>query len=63
MLKEKNHPSALLSTGATDLALRQSKKFELLPEILDLSGLQELDFCREEADCWIISAGTPINDI
>ena len=63
LAQRKNHPSALLSTGATDLALRQSKKFELLPEILDLSGLQELNCCTEEENCWKIGAGTPINDV
>src|SRR5579862_8247116 len=36
------HPSALLVCGSTDVALRVTKRFELLPEVLDLSRIAEL---------------------
>ncbi|MBK6837513.1 MAG: xanthine dehydrogenase small subunit [Bacteroidetes bacterium] len=36
------HPDALLIQGATDVALRVTKKHELLPKILDLSAVSEL---------------------
>lgn len=36
------HPEAIIINGATDIALRQTKKFEHLPSILDLSAIAEL---------------------
>lgn len=41
------YPQANCLNGATDLALRQTKKFELIPEIIDLSAIEELKHFRE----------------
>ena len=38
------HPDALVVCGATDVALRVTKKHELLEKILDLSAVEELNF-------------------
>lgn len=44
----KKHPYAAVISGATDTALRQTKKHELLPEILDISAVEELKYFVEE---------------
>jgi xanthine dehydrogenase small subunit len=59
----KAHPDAFIANGATDLALRQSKKFEILPEILDLSGISELRQIKEDHDHWVIGAGVNIEEL
>jgi len=38
----KENPNAIIINGSTDVALRQTKKHELFPEILDLSGVADL---------------------
>lgn len=38
----RNYPAAVLVNGSTDVALKQTKKFELLPVIIDLSAISEL---------------------
>jgi xanthine dehydrogenase small subunit len=63
LLLRHSHPDALLTTGATDLALRQSKKHEFLPKILDISGLEELKTFQEKEDGWVIGSGLPLEDL
>ncbi|MCF8379562.1 MAG: xanthine dehydrogenase small subunit [Bacteroidales bacterium] len=41
------HPEAILISGASDIALRQTKKFEHIPSVIDLSGITELIFAKE----------------
>lgn len=41
------HPNAIIISGSTDVALRQTKKKELLSEIIDISQVKELDFFTE----------------
>ncbi|MCX6247236.1 MAG: xanthine dehydrogenase small subunit [Bacteroidetes bacterium] len=38
----KEKPGAVVISGSTDVALRQTKKRELLPVILDISGIEEM---------------------
>ena len=38
----KQYPNAILIGGATDTALRQTKKGEIIPQIIDLSQIEEL---------------------
>ncbi len=58
-----SRPDAVIASGATDIAVRQSKKFEFLPEILDISGIDELKFFTEDDDGWTIGSGMPIEDL
>lgn len=57
------HPECSIASGATDLALKQSKKHEFIPEILDISSIEELDFWEEHEHEWIIGSGTPIEKL
>lgn len=41
---KKENPKAVVINGSTDVALRQTKKKELLPEIIDISDVDELRF-------------------
>jgi xanthine dehydrogenase small subunit len=58
-LKDK-HVDALVANGATDVALRVTKKHELLPLVLDLSGIEELRGVAEEKDAITVAAGVSI---
>ncbi|MEI7724072.1 MAG: xanthine dehydrogenase small subunit, partial [Bacteroidota bacterium] len=51
------HPSAIIVNGSTDVALRQTKKKELLYEIIDLSDVDELKHGLEDEDQYTIGAG------
>lgn len=42
------NPSAILVNGATDIALRVTKRKELLPEILDLSNVLDFNYIRKD---------------
>jgi xanthine dehydrogenase small subunit len=57
------HPDALLISGATDAALRVTKKHELLPSILDLSGVDELRFCSRLQNGLEIGGGATLQDL
>jgi len=57
------YPEALLVSGATDLALRQSKKFEFLPELLDLTGIEELRNIKETPAGWEVGALANIEEV
>ncbi len=59
----KAYPAATIINGSTDVALRQTKKKELLPAILDLSGVDELRYCREDEENYIIGAGLPLEKV
>lgn len=58
-LREEN-PKAIIINGSTDVALRQTKKKELLAEILDLSGIAEMKTYGEEDNYFVIGAGTSL---
>ena len=51
------NPNAIIAAGSTDVALRQTKKKELLPIILDISDVDELNYFIEEPDHWKLGSG------
>lgn len=61
-LKHK-HPDALLICGATDVALRVTKKHELLGKIIDVSDVPELKYVEERDSTVVIGAGMPLSAV
>ncbi len=59
----KKFPEAVIVSGATDTALRQTKKHELLPEIIDISDVAELDYFREEERVFKIGSGLTLEKL
>ncbi len=57
------HPDAIVICGATDIALRVTKKHEVLEKILDLSFVDELKTMREESDSLRIGSGIALSDV
>ena len=57
------HPDALIINGATDVALRVTKRHEILPSILDLSGIAELRYCNETTAGLEVGSGATIQDL
>lgn len=58
----KKFPKATLINGATDVALRVTKKFETIPHIIDLSRVQKLAKTARKKSTLTIGAGVKIND-
>ncbi|HTY36284.1 MAG TPA: xanthine dehydrogenase small subunit [Bacteroidota bacterium] len=58
-----DHPTAVLINGATDVALRVTKKFELLPHIIDCSRVGDLRRIRHDQAGLTIGAGVHIADV
>ncbi len=61
-LKSK-YPEAIIISGNTDNGLRVSKKHELLREIIDISGVKELNFITETLESVSVGAGTTIEEL
>lgn len=59
----KEHPDAIITNGSTDIALRQTKKHELLVKILDLSQIAELKHFQNTDDSIIVGAGVSIEKL
>jgi xanthine dehydrogenase small subunit len=59
----KENPGAILIHGSTDVSLRQTKRNERLPKLIDLSAVGELSFIRREGDHLIIGAGTTLETV
>jgi xanthine dehydrogenase small subunit len=59
---KREHPKAVVICGATDVALRVTKKHELLREIIDLSDVTDLKKISETAAAIAIGAAVPLND-
>jgi xanthine dehydrogenase small subunit len=57
------HPKATVITGATDVALRVTKKHEIIPVIIDLSALDELGNVTEDAVAIKIGAGVTLSEL
>ena len=58
-----DHPNAFVICGATDVALRVTKKHELIKEILDLSGIDGLKTVEENGKALSIGAGLSLSNI
>lgn len=59
----KENPDAIIVSGSTDIALRQTKKKEIFPKILDLSGIDELKIFRREKESLCFGAGMTIEQV
>lgn len=59
----KNHPEIITISGATDIALRITKRHEFLPSILDISSVQELKKIEISDQDVVIDAGVPLERI
>jgi xanthine dehydrogenase small subunit len=59
----KDFPQAIIITGSTDVALRVTKKHELIPEIIDLSLVKDLNFCREDKGSIVFGANLSMEDV
>jgi xanthine dehydrogenase small subunit len=57
------HPDAILICGATDVALRVTKRHELLEEIIDLSGIEEMRSITDDGASMRIGAGACLSDV
>jgi xanthine dehydrogenase small subunit len=57
------HGEALVTNGGTDVALRVTRRHELLPSILDLSGVDALRGWSEESGNVIIGSGSTIEEL
>jgi xanthine dehydrogenase small subunit len=63
LMLRKNYKNATVINGATDVALKQTKKNELLSEIVDLSGVDELKIYDEEENGFYFGAGMSLEDV
>ena len=61
-LKNK-YPNAIIISGSTDVALRVTKGHEVLPQLVDLSGVNELQSIHETADTLTLGAGNILTDV
>ncbi|NSW45951.1 MAG: xanthine dehydrogenase small subunit [Bacteroidales bacterium] len=57
------HPDALVISGSTDIALRQTKKKELLSKIIDVSQVKELHFFVETEHEYRIGAALTLEQL
>jgi xanthine dehydrogenase small subunit len=63
LMLRKHYKNAIIINGATDIALKQTKKNELLSEIIDLSGIDELKIFDEEEDGIYFGVGMSLDNI
>jgi xanthine dehydrogenase small subunit len=59
----KENPEAVLISGSTDIALRQTKNKEFLPMILDISAIEELKTFRETGDDYEFGSGLTLEQV
>ena len=59
----KLYPNAVIISGATDTALRQTKKAENIPQIIDLSHVEELQYFKNNGKTIEIGAALPLEEI
>jgi len=57
------HPDALIICGATDVALRVTKKHELIRKIIDVSAIQELRRVDETDSSVAIGSGVSLSEV
>jgi len=51
------YPNAIISSGGTEIALRQTKKKEFLVDLIDISNIPELAYFHENENEYLIGAG------
>jgi len=56
------YPQAIVVCGATDIALRVTKKHEIFKEVIDLSGIGDLKTVVEKPDALTIGAAVSLTD-
>jgi xanthine dehydrogenase small subunit len=59
----KEHPYTLVAAGSTDIALRQTKKKEILTAILDLSEIEDFNHIHETSDHWLLGSGINLEQV
>jgi len=59
----KDYPKAVVTNGSTDIALKQTKKFELIKQIIDLSAIPELKFFKENNEEFVLGSGLSLEEI
>jgi xanthine dehydrogenase small subunit len=59
----KQYPDAILISGATDVALRVTKKHDLLKEIIDLSQVEEFKKSEIQENIFIFGAGMSLEAV
>jgi xanthine dehydrogenase small subunit len=57
------YPGAIVIGGATDVALRVTKKHELLPGIIDISDLDELKKIHDDNASMTVGSGVALNTV
>ncbi|HPR58875.1 MAG TPA: xanthine dehydrogenase small subunit [Bacteroidales bacterium] len=63
LLLRKKYPEALIVNGSTDAALLQTKKNIHLPQILDISAVNDLKFTVEDHRQLAIGAGVSLQEV
>lgn len=58
-----DHPDAIVVCGATDVALRVTKRHELLAKIIDLADVEEFKNVEEGSTALYIGSAVPLNDV
>jgi xanthine dehydrogenase small subunit len=56
-------PKAICINGSTDIALKQTKRFEQLEEIIDLAAIDDLKVFRENKHEFVIGSGLTLENI
>ncbi|TFH00672.1 MAG: xanthine dehydrogenase small subunit [Calditrichales bacterium] len=59
----RHHPQALVINGATDVALRLTKNFEDLTDVLDLSAVSDLNYIHQNDHTTTIGSGTSLSKL
>ncbi len=57
------HPHAVILSGSTDISLKQTKQFELLQTVIDLSAIDSLQEFTETDTVFTIGAGMALESI
>jgi len=57
------HPDAIVINGATDVALRVTKQFEVLLHVIDCSRINELQAVSSDSDALTIGAGVRLREV
>ena len=60
---KENNPDAVILSGATDIAVQQTKKFKLLKTVIDVSAIASLQQFTETDTTFIVGAGMTLESI